>query len=42
MKITVEDFEKIVKSPHFLYVTSTNWLALEIIYLKVMGKQAFT
>ena len=26
MKITVEDFEKIVKSPCFLYLTSMNWL----------------
>ena len=30
MKITVEEFKKIVKSPHFLPLTSTNWLALKI------------
>ena len=29
MKIT-EDFEKIVKSPHFLHLTSINWLVLKI------------
>ena len=29
MKITVEDFEKIVKSPHFLHLTSINWLVLK-------------
>ena len=26
MKITAEDFEKIVKSSHFLHLTSINWL----------------
>ena len=30
MKTTVEDFEKIVKSPHFLHLTSINWLVLKI------------
>ena len=30
MKITVEDFEKIVKSPRFLHLTSLNWLVLTI------------
>ena len=29
MKITVKDFEKIVKSPHFLHLTSINWLVLK-------------
>ena len=29
MKITV-NFEKIVKSPHFLHLTSINWLDLQI------------
>ena len=30
MKITVEDFEKIVKSPHFLHFTSIYCLVLKI------------
>ena len=30
MKIAVEDFEKIVNSPNFLHLTSTNWLFLKI------------
>ena len=30
IKITVEDFKKIVKCPHFLYLTSINWLVLKI------------
>ena len=30
MKITVVDFEKIVKPPDFLYLTSMNWLILKI------------
>ena len=30
MKITVEDFEKIVKFPHFLHLTPINWLVLKI------------
>ena len=30
MKNTVEDFEKIVKFPHFLHLTSINWLVLKI------------
>ena len=30
MKITAEDFEKLVKSPHFLLFTSVNWLVLKI------------
>ena len=32
MKITVEDFEKIVKSPYFLHLTSINWVVLKITY----------
>ena len=30
MKTAVEDFEKIVKSPHFLCLSSINWLVLKI------------
>ena len=30
IKITVEDFEKIVTSPYFLQLTSINWLVLKI------------
>ena len=30
MKITVEDFENIVTSPHFLHLVSINWLVLKI------------
>ena len=30
MKITVEGFEKIVKSPHFLHLTSINWLVFKV------------
>ena len=30
LKIAVEDFKKIVKSPHFLHLTSINWLAPKI------------
>ena len=30
MKITVEDFKNIVKSPHFLHLTSINCLFLKI------------
>ena len=30
MKITVKDFEKIVKSPRFLHLASINWLVLKI------------
>ena len=29
MKITVEDFEKMVTSRHFLHLTSINWLVLK-------------
>ena len=30
MKISVEDFEKIVKSPHFFHIIFVNWLVLKI------------
>ena len=30
MKTTVEDFEKIVTSPHFLHLVSINWFDLKI------------
>ena len=30
MKITVEDFQKIAKSLHFMHLTSINWLLLEM------------
>ena len=30
MRITEEDFKKIVKSPHFLHLTSINWLVLKV------------
>ena len=29
-QITVQDFKKIPKSPHFLHLTSINWLVLKI------------
>ena len=29
LKITVKDFEKIVKSLHFLHLISKNWLVLQ-------------
>ena len=29
MKIAVEDFKKIATSPHFLHLTSINWLVLK-------------
>ena len=30
MKITLEDSEKMIKSPHLLHLTSVNWSVLQI------------
>ena len=40
MKITLEDFKKIVKSPHFLHLTSVQKVKTHkmISYVKVMCK----
>ena len=35
MTITIEYFENIVKSPHFLHLTSINWLVLKITALEI-------
>ena len=30
MKISIEDFEKIIKSPLFLHLTSIDWLVFKV------------
>ena len=44
MKITLENFKKIVKSPHFLHLTSAQKVKTQkmISYVKVMCKWAFS